>query len=190
MSEFSRLRLGHVGLFVRDLARMADFYQRVLGFVVTDADFDPDGKSRAVFLSRDPSEHHQFVLVSRPAVVPTNTPIQQISFCADSLAEVRRAYFALQAEQLSQVDPITHGTAWSVYFRDPEENRIEVYTHTPWYITQPFIAAIDFNKSDDVIRRETEALCRSKPSFRLMADWQDDIARTMRQAVEALPERR
>jgi catechol 2,3-dioxygenase-like lactoylglutathione lyase family enzyme len=168
---------------------MEDFYQRALGFVVTDADHDPDGKRRATFLSRDPSEHHQFVLVSRPAVVATNTLIQQISFRAETLAEVRRVYFALRAERLSQIDPITHGTAWSVYFRDPEENRMEVYTATPWYITQPFSASIDYNKSDDVIRRETEELCRSKPSFRPMADWQQEISSAMLQAVEAFPER-
>ncbi|MDB6007983.1 MAG: hypothetical protein JWL65_233, partial [Gammaproteobacteria bacterium] len=34
------LRLGHIGIFVRDLSQMVAFYQRVFGFVITDADFD------------------------------------------------------------------------------------------------------------------------------------------------------
>ena len=185
MTQLSRFDLGHVGLFVRDLTRMSEFYRRVFSFVITDADFAGAGEPRAVFLSRNPDEHHQLVLVSRPAVVPAATVIQQISFRTQSLEEVRRTYFALQEEQLSQIEPITHGTAWSVYFRDPEENRIELFTETPWYITQPFVTPVDYNKSDDVIRRETEALCRAQPSFRMMSEWRAEVAQRMQQALAA-----
>src|SRR5258706_8510656 len=52
-------RLSHVGLYVSDVPRMIDFYTRVLGFVVSDG--APDG--RITFLSRNPSDHHQVVLV-------------------------------------------------------------------------------------------------------------------------------
>ena len=186
MTQFSRLDLGHVGLFVRDLLRMAAFYRSVFGFVVTDADFDAADKPRAMFLSRNPEEHHQLVLVSRPGVVPAASVVQQISFRTASLAEVRRTYFALREEQVSQIEPITHGTAWSVYFRDPEENRIELFTETPWYITQPFVAPVDYNKAEDVIRRETEELCRAQPSFRMMSEWRAEVAQRMQQAVAAL----
>lgn len=188
MRPFTRLDLGHVGLFVRDLPGMAAFYQRVFGFVITDADFDGPDKPRAIFLSRDPDEHHQLVLVSRPAVVPIATVIQQISFRTQSLAEIRRTYFALREERLSQLEPITHGTAWSVYFRDPEDNRIELFTETPWYITQPFVTPVDYNKPEDVIRRETEALCRAQPSFRMMSEWRSEVAQRMQQAFAALSE--
>ena len=54
--------LGHVGLYVRDLARMRDFYTRVLGLEVT----DESAERRMVFLSSRPAEeHHEVLLIER-----------------------------------------------------------------------------------------------------------------------------
>ena len=181
------LRLGHVGIFVHDLERMVGFYQRVLKFIITDTDVGKDGNRRAVFFSRNPADHHQLVLVSGRAAHAPPLAIQQISFVAMTIDEVRRTYRALLQENVSQIDPVTHGTAWSVYFRDPEENRIEVFVETDWYITQPFVAPIDFNKSDATIRAETEALCRSQPGFQLMTEWRRNAAERLKSAIAASP---
>jgi catechol 2,3-dioxygenase len=188
VSDLRNFSLGHIGIFVHDLPGMAAFYQRVFGFIVTDAEIDSDGLRRSAFLSRNPEQHHQFVLVARPNVDPSaRQVIQQISFRTDSLAEVRRTYFALRAERLGSIEPVTHGTSWSVYFRDPENNRIELFTDTPWYITQPFIAPIDYNKPDELIHHETEQLCHAQPGFRMMSDWREEIADRMRCSLVALP---
>lgn len=187
MAVLSKFDLGHVGIFVRDLSQMVRFYQRVFGFVITDAEVTSDGETRGVFLSRNPEEHHQLVLVARDGdPVRDQSAIQQVSFRTDSLAEVRRTYFALREEQLEHIDPVTHGTAWSVYFRDPENNRMEIFTDTPWYITQPFVAPVDYNKPDDVLYKETEQLCRSQPSFRMMSEWRVDVAEHIQHALTAL----
>ena len=55
-----------MGMFVADLARMRDFYTRVLGFTITDeGEIDiHDQKIGFVFLSRDPRDHHQIVLAT------------------------------------------------------------------------------------------------------------------------------
>src|SRR3989454_11761324 len=82
MTSVPRLSFSHMGIFVTDIARMEDFYTRVLGFTVTDrGDLDtPRGRLQFVFLSRDPREHHQVVMAScRPADLPFN-PFNQISF--------------------------------------------------------------------------------------------------------------
>ncbi len=50
------------GLYVTDLPRMAAFYKRALRFTETDA--GDLGPVQLVFLSRDPSEHHQLVLAT------------------------------------------------------------------------------------------------------------------------------
>lgn len=189
VKDLRNFSLGHVGIFVHDLAHMAAFYQRVFGFTITDAETDGNGKRRSVFLSRNPEEHHQFVLVSQPdAETSARQVIQQISFRTESLAEVRRTYFILQEEHVSRIDPVTHGTTWSVYFRDPENNRVEIFSYTPWYVTQPFIAPVDYNKPDDVIRQETERLCRAQPGFRMMSEWRAEIADRMRQSLAAMPQ--
>jgi len=189
VSDLRNFSLGHVGIFVHDLSHMAAFYQRVFGFTITDAEIDGDGRRRSVFLSRNPDEHHQLVLVSQPTTeTSARQVIQQISFRTDSLAEVRRTYFALREEHLSQIDPVTHGTTWSVYFRDPENNRVELFAYSPWYITQPFVAPVDYNKPDDLIRQETEQLCRAQPSFQMMSDWRTGIADRMRRGLAAIPQ--
>ena len=82
--------LGHVGLYVRDLARMRDFYTRVLGLEVT----DESAERRMVFLSSRPAEeHHEVLLIERRDDVggaPRPSLLQQVAFNVDSLAELRR----------------------------------------------------------------------------------------------------
>src|SRR3954468_23509359 len=88
MSLVPRLSFSHMGLFVTDVARMRDFYTRVLGFTVTDTGEleTAQGSLMLVFLSRDPREHHQIVLAGgRPADAGFN-PINQISFRLDDFA--------------------------------------------------------------------------------------------------------
>src|SRR5262245_37175536 len=58
-----KLTLSHVGLSCFNLARLEDFYTRVLGMTVTDRGSVPGG-NELVFLTTDPAEHHQLVLAS------------------------------------------------------------------------------------------------------------------------------
>jgi len=168
------LRFSHVGLYVTDMARMVDFYSRVLGFAVTDR--GKLGAATLTFLSRDPRDHHQIVLVEgRPAGLPDRI-VNQVSFRVDTLGELQRFYRRIRAEAPRELAPVTHGNAWSVYFRDPEGNRIEVFTDTDWHVTQPVREPIDLERPEDEIRRETEAFCRARPGFRPMAEWRAEIA--------------
>ena len=70
MTTTPAISFSHMGFFVSDIARMEDFYRRIMGFTVTDrGDLDtPHGPVSLVFLSRDPTEHHQVVLATgKPA---------------------------------------------------------------------------------------------------------------------------
>ena len=44
--------------------------------------------------------------------------------------------------------PVTHGIACSVYFYDPEDDRIELYYTTPYKIRQPLGEPIDLDRPD------------------------------------------
>jgi catechol 2,3-dioxygenase-like lactoylglutathione lyase family enzyme len=176
-----RISFSHVGIYVRDLARMEGFYTRFMGLVVTDRGplETPGGRVDLVFLSRDPREHHQLVLASgRPAEVPFNT-VNQISFRVERLADLRRLYERLRGEPVTDVIPISHGNALSVYFRDPEGNRVELFIDTPWHVTQPLRIPFDFSQSDEALMRWAEETARKLPGFRPMGDWQGEIARRM-----------
>ncbi len=181
------LAFSHIGIYVQNLALMEDFYSRVLGFTVTDrGDLPtPHGRVNLVFLSRDPNEHHQIVLASgRPETLPFNV-INQISFRVPDVASLRRFHEALQGEKVSEVSPVTHGNAISVYFRDPEGNRIEIFLDTPWYCAQPCREPVDFSKSDTEILKDAEKVARALPGFQPREQWSADLRRKMEAGARA-----
>jgi catechol-2,3-dioxygenase len=167
--------LGHVGIHVCDFEAMLAFYQRVYGFVISDIKRGPD--SSIVFFTSQPAIHHQFVLASGRQPDDRARVINQISFRVSSLAELKRIGAAIKRETVTDVAIITHGTSWSIYFRDPEGNRMEAFVDTPWYIDQPFRAPIDLDQPEEVLRRETEALCRTRPGFQSIEEYQRKLAR-------------
>ncbi len=181
MSQETAPRLSHVGIYVNDLPKMLDFYTRVLGFVVSDA--APDG--RITFLSRNPSDHHQVVLVPGRKTDPETAMVQQISFNVGTLAGVQRAFRKVREAGCQSIRPVSHGNAWSVYFHDPENNRIEMFCDTPWYVAQPCGFAIDLDKTEDELYRETEAHCRELPGFKPMEEWRAEISQKIAAQLEA-----
>ena len=174
------LTLSHVGIYVTDIKRMVDFYTRFLGFVVSDRGPRTDGE--IVFMTRDAREHHQFVLASgRPADIPFNL-INQMSFRVDSLATLRALYRGLKNEQVVDLGPVTHGNALSVYFHDPEKNRVELLIDTPWYVPQPCRIPVDLMVADDVLWATIEKQVRAMPGFKTREEWAADIERRIAQA--------
>ncbi len=181
-----RLRFSHLGLCTTDLPKMEDFYSRVLGFVITDR-----GNALGVdlaFLSRDPNEHHQIVLCTgRPKDLPGNTInpmfgpcINQISLALDGLDDLKLMNAHLM-EHYADFAPVyaNHGTAWSIYFHDPEGNLVETFADTQWYCHQPVFEALDLSKSNAEILTETEALARSGAGFQMAANWRAEIRKEM-----------
>ncbi len=182
MAPVPGLSFSHLGIFVADLALMEDFYTRVLGFTVTDrGDLDTRGGTVAlVFLSRDPRDHHQIVLAGgRPAELAFN-PINQVSFRMDDLAGLRQMHARLVAEALAEIAPVSHGNALSVYFLDPEGNRVELFIDTPWYVDQPLRIPLDMGLPDEALWAQVEAQARGLPGFRPVEEWRATIARKMR----------
>jgi catechol-2,3-dioxygenase len=170
----------HFGMFVTDIQRQEDFYVRLLDFTVTDrGQLDgPRGSMDLVFLSRDPDEHHQIVLITgRPQDLPFN-PINQISLKADSLATLCAMHRTLLAEKLPDITPVTHGNAVSIYVPDPEGNRLELYVDLPWYVSQPMRVPVDLTDEATLMQR-LEAHARTLPGFRPREQWRAEMARKM-----------
>jgi catechol-2,3-dioxygenase len=168
----------HLGLHVTDLARMEAFYTGVLGLLVTDRGTLPGGPS-LVFLSRDPDEHHQLVLVDgRPAGAGYNV-VNQISFKLPALADLKALHARLRQDGITGFRVVTHGNAWSIYFGDPEGNRVELFVDTPWHTPQPLAEPFDIEAPIETILADTEALCRRRPGFRPRAEWRKAQAARM-----------
>ena len=123
-----------------------------------------------VFLSRNPDEHHQLVLNPRESFKPVESPVDHISFRIDSLVNLRVFYKALLSSSTT-LQTVSHGTTWSIYFRDPERNRLELFTDTPWHVNQPCRFEINLELSNEKLLEFTEHRIKNSPGFRAVEDW-------------------
>jgi len=159
------------------MTTMVGFYTGVLGFSITDRAHIRGAD--IVFLSRNPEEHHQIVLVPGRSPQSAST-INQISFRVVSLPELRRLHKQLVALEVAGLNPTNHGGSWSVYFLDPEGNRIELFAQTPWYMP-PVSAPLDFALSDDEIFKLTQTMVRATPGSMKRAEWRSRLQQRLNQ---------
>ena len=181
MTRVPPLRLAHMGMFVKDLDRMVAFYGEVLGFIVSDRAVAR--KYDTAFLTRHAGAHHELVLsAGRPDTHGPEYAIQQISFKAARLDDLRAMHaIASSRDDVTDLNVVDHGNAYSLYFRDPEENRIEIYIDTPWHVAQPHHVKLDLARPDDEIVSATEERVRADPTFMPA----EDYARHQRDALGA-----
>ena len=174
------LRFSHMGFYVRDLERMARFYKDVLCF--TETDRGDLGPVKLVFLSRDPTEHHQVVLATGRPPDLSFSVINQISMRVPDIATLREVRNHVAAEpDVTELVCATHGNAVSIYFRDPEGNRLEIFADTPWYCEQPLREPIDLDLPDAEVLARAEALARGRPKFQPREVWLEGMRKKMGQ---------
>lgn len=174
-TAFPSIALSHFELYVSDVAGMEAFYTRYLGFVVTDRGAGPDGM---VFLSRNPAEHHQLVLNPRQLESNLESPVDHISFRVDKLANLRLFHDSL-VTSTARLQTVSHGTSWSIYFRDPENNRLELFVDTPWHVDQPCRFEIDFQLPEQDLIEFTRASIKDLKGFRDVDSWRSTHAQRL-----------
>ena len=144
-------RLGHVGIFVEDVARSLAFYRDLLGLTVTDAD-ETNGM---YFLSARPDEEHHEFLVCRGRTAPRDVRLlQQVSFRCGSLEDVIAFYRRLVEAQVRFDRIVSHGNAVGMYFFDPDGNRCEIYWATGLQAKQTYLAPVDLTRPADELIAE------------------------------------
>ena len=175
MDQKFSMDISHFGLYVRDVDRMVEFYARMFGFVVSDRG-DSSAGSAIVFMTRDPREHHQLVFAAgRPADLAFNI-INQMSFRVDSVETLRVMEKKLKNEPGVRIlGPVSHGNALSLYFRDPEGNRVELLIDTPWHVPQPCRIPVDLSLPDAELWGYIEKQARALPGFKSRSEWQAEI---------------
>jgi catechol-2,3-dioxygenase len=103
--------------------------------------------------------------------------MQQLSFKVQALDDLRAMYRVIwDRRDVSRIVPVDHGNAWSLYFHDPEMNRIEIYLDTPWHIAQPHREELDLSLSDAKILALTEQRARRDAGFQPMAQYRAALA--------------
>jgi catechol-2,3-dioxygenase len=165
-----RLEVAHAVLYVHNVEDMIEFYTDTLGFEVTDR--GPLGPAEIVFLSQG-GDHHQVALVTgRGAPDPSNN-MHHVAFrSSGTLDDLKSLKKTLEADsRVTQIVPLCHGNAWSVYFRDPEFNGVEVFIDTPWHVRQPQGVPLDLDKSNDEIVEATRSHFSTEPEFGPIEDF-------------------
>lgn len=151
----SIVELGHTGFWVEDLAKMRDFYTRVLGLTVTDED---EELGIVFFSSRPEVEHHEFVLANGRTAPAGSLLTHQVSWRVDSLETIVEYHKRFRAEGVQVQQEVTHGNAIGIYFFDPEGNRNEVYLRLDKDVRQPFRKSLNLDQDLEAILAEAERL--------------------------------
>lgn len=124
------LSVGHVHLKVSDLARSEAFYRDVLGLTVTQR-----YGSQAVFLSAGGYHHHVGLntWMSRGGKPPAagTSGLFHVAFLYPRRADLARAVKQVLTCGVELEGAADHGVSHAVYFRDPDDNGIELYWDLP-----------------------------------------------------------
>ena len=171
--------ISHIAISVYDFPMMKAFYTDVMGFHLSDI-----GRARGndiCFLTLDPGlDHHQIALTGGRTGPRDGGSFNHVAFRLGSLADLRWRYERLTAEDaVTAVESISHGSWLSVYYRDPENNRMEFFFDTPWYMKQPIVDPLDFSLSDEEIMHVMEETYRDNEGFRPMSDWRAETVRNV-----------
>ncbi len=135
--------LSHVGVFVKDLKQMTEFYCDTLGLTESHRNGD-----RMVFLTADlEKEDHEVVLVNgRDGDAKI---IQQLSFRVKDVEDVRGFYQTFKDMGVEIQQTVSHGAGVSCYFYDPEGNRVEVFADIEMANGRGYSGPIDLEKSKE-----------------------------------------
>jgi catechol 2,3-dioxygenase len=127
-------KIGHVLLRVADLEKSTTFYRDVLGFQV--AEQDPQ-HGRDVFLTLG-DDFHTLDLVQHEKPDSAERPdprnrigVAHVAFQVATYEALRDAYATLQEHGVEIERAIDHVNQRSVYFADPDGNRLEIYYEMP-----------------------------------------------------------
>ncbi|WP_067670914.1 VOC family protein [Nocardia miyunensis] len=144
--------LGHVGLYVHDMPAMLEFYTEVLGLTVTDCDHD----AGVSYLSPRPKEKHTELAFIQSD--DQETQAGQVSFHVASLDDLKTLYRKVRDRGCTFDRIVNHGIALGAYFRDLENNRVEIYWSTGIDYPQPFAIHIDLDAPDEELLQQLDEL--------------------------------
>jgi catechol-2,3-dioxygenase len=157
------VKLAHIVLKTNRYKALVDWYRLVLGAEVT------HGDDMATFLTYD-DEHHRIAIVNMPSLPQTRamSGVDHFAFTYSCLADLLATYKRLKGAGIEPVWPINHGATFSLYYRDPDANIVElqVDAFSSLEETQAFLAdgrfainpiGIDIDIEEVLVRHEAGA---------------------------------
>jgi catechol 2,3-dioxygenase-like lactoylglutathione lyase family enzyme len=119
-------RLAHVVFMTRRFEEMIAWYERVFGAHVV------HGDAALAFMTYD-EEHHRFAFANLDVLNPQGDQaaeqgqigVNHIAYTFASAADLLETYERLEAHGITPYWPIHHGITLSLYYQDPDGNRLE-----------------------------------------------------------------
>ena len=137
----AKVRLGHVGVVVKNPKHSVEFYRDLLGLEVTmEGSFSTLGDF--AFLSERPGE--KFVTLA----LATNPPAAHVAMEVESLGALKAVHADALARGVPIVMALNHVVTVSLYVLDPDGNAVEVYWLTGRKVDQPYGVPLDLQKSE------------------------------------------
>ncbi len=116
------IRFAHAVLRTNKFRQMVDWYKTVLEAKVV---FENE---MLAFMTYD-DEHHRIAIAGFPGIVdraPHAAGLDHLAYTYSSLGDLVATYERLKAAGITPAVPINHGLTLSMYYRDPDGNKVEL----------------------------------------------------------------
>ena len=115
-------KLAHIVVKTKKYREVVEWYQTVLGMEITHA------SPAATFLYFD-DEHHRMAVLNLPGLLPNwrgSAGVDHVAFTYDSVDSLLHNYERLKSLGIVPVWPVNHGATLSFYYKDPDQNVVEL----------------------------------------------------------------
>ena len=170
------MQLAHFVVRTRDMDALVEFYQKLLGAEVVQR------TKYMTFLSYD-DEHHRLAVLSDPTALPKpraqpdsgsgsataaappamECGFDHVAFTVSSVGELLRRYRACKEIGIKPLSCFHHGIAVSMYYADPDDNKIELLAQAFSDMDQAraFMRRPEFNRNPRGPAFDPEALLQA-----------------------------
>lgn len=151
-------KFAHAVLRTNKFRQMVDWYKTVLMARVV---FENE---MLAFMTYD-DEHHRLAIAAFPGIVdraPNSAGLDHLAYTYSSLGDLVATYERLKAAGITPAAPINHGLTLSMYYRDPDGNKVELQIDNfeTMEQMQGFFRSNDFAKNPIGISFDPDELAR------------------------------
>ena len=164
----SPAKYAHFVLRTGQFDKMVEWYKTVLAARIVFRD------ERLCFLSYD-DEHHRLALIHIPGLAPRDPEsagTDHVAYSYRNLGELLATYRRLKEHAIVPHWPINHGVTTSMYYRDPDNNRVELQidNFASAEECQAYFHSKAFADNPVGVTYDPEELCRRFETGEPMAD--------------------
>jgi len=152
------VKFAHAVLRTNKFKEMVNWYQTVL-----QADIVFENEMLA-FMTYD-DEHHRLAIAAFPDIQdrpPRSAGLDHLAYTYSSLGDLVATYERLKAAGITPVVPINHGMTLSMYYRDPDGNKVELQIDNFATVEElkGFFRGNDFSKNPIGVSFDPDELAR------------------------------